>query len=143
MLAFSYFYNLVLYILGVDITGGNANQSEVLNLIKENAPLAFISMVILAPISEEVTYRYFLFGGLRKINKKWAIVISGFVFMCVHAVASFTQGTDDIVRELLLLPPYMFSGMVLAYSYDKTSNLAVSTSTHALNNLISFIISLI
>lgn len=143
MILFSYVYNFALLTFGVDISGGNANQSNVILLIKENALLSFIAMVVLAPILEEITYRYFLFGGFAKFDRKWAIVISGFIFMCVHAVASFTQDVDNIFREILLLPPYMFSGMVLAYGYDKSENLAVSTSIHALNNLFSFVLCLL
>lgn len=143
MIAFSYVYNFLLLIFNVDVSGGNANQSNVLALIKSNAFLSFITMVIMAPILEEITYRYFLFGGIAKYNRKWAIVISGFIFMCVHAVASFTQDVDNIFRELLLLPPYMFSGVALAYAYDKSESLATSTIIHALNNLISFILCLL
>ena len=140
MFLFSYIYNLILLTSGVDITGGNANQENVVSLISEVPILSFISMVILAPILEEITYRYFLYGGIAKYNRNAAIVISGFIFMAVHAIASFSEGVDNIGRELLLLPPYMFSGMVLAYAYDKSENLLVSTSIHALNNLISFIV---
>ena len=143
MMLFSISYNCLLLIMGVNSNGGNANQSNVVLLIKENAFLAFISMVVIAPVLEEITYRYFLFGGIAKFNRKWAIVISGFIFMCVHGVASFTQEVDNILIELLLLPPYMFSGMVLAYAYDKSENLAVSTSIHVLNNLISFVLCLL
>lgn len=143
MLLFNYIYNFILLVSGVDIIGGNANQSSVVELISSNAIMSFISMVILAPVLEEITYRYFLYGGIAKYNRKWAIIISGFIFMCVHAVASFSPDVDNIFRELILLPPYMFSGIVLAYVYDKKENLLISTSIHLLNNLISFILCLI
>lgn len=143
MILFSYAYNLILFMFNVDISGGNANQENVLSLIKGNPYLSFVSMVIMAPILEEVTYRYFLFGGMAKYDRKWAIIVSGFIFMSVHAVASFVNDVDNIVRELLLLPPYMFSGMVLAYAYDKSENLATSSIIHSLNNLISFILCLL
>ena len=140
MILFNYVYNFILLLCNVDIVGGNANQSAVMDLIKTTPILSFFSMVLLAPILEEVTYRYFLYGGIAKYNRKLAIVLSGFIFMCVHATASFSKGMDNIFRELILLPPYMFSGMVLAYAYDKKSNLLTSTSIHALNNFISFIL---
>ena len=143
MIAFSFGYNLFLMIIGVDTTNGNANQNAIIDMIKSAPTLAFISTVILAPIVEEITYRYFLYGGIALFNKKWAIIISGFIFMSLHAVSSFTSGVDNILREILLLPPYMFSGMALAYAYQKSENLAVSTTTHSLNNLISFILCLI
>ena len=143
MILANFVYNLLILALGVNPSGGNANQNIVLEMI-DNAPvLSFISMVIFAPILEEITYRYFLYGGIAKYNRKWAIILSGFVFMCVHATASFSKENVDIVRELILLPPYMFSGVVLAYAYDKTDNLATSTCIHSLNNLISFILSVI
>ena len=97
----------------------------------------------LGPVLEEVTYRYFLFGALRKINPKTAIIISGLVFMIVHGVSGFIQPNANILREILLLPPYMFSGCMLAYAYNKSENLAVSTGAHMLNNLISFILSVL
>lgn len=143
MMLFTFSYNLILLLSGIDVSGGNANQSNVLEYINNAPVLSLVSMVILAPLVEELTYRYFLYGGISKYNRKLAIVLSGFVFMCVHATASFATESVDIVRELLLLPPYMFSGMVLAYSYDKTNNLAIPISIHALNNLISFILSVL
>ncbi len=143
MILANFVYNFILISFGVDISGGNANQNAVVELMNANPILAFITMVICAPLLEEVTYRYFLYGGIAKYSRKWAIIVSGFIFMCVHAIPSFTEENVNIVRELLLLPPYMFSGMVLAYAYDKTENLSTSTVVHALNNLISFIISFI
>ena len=141
MFAFTYLYNFALIILGVDVSGGNANQELVNNYIKSDWFLSFISMVLIAPIAEEITYRYFLFGGIRKYNKKLAIILSGFIFMVVHALASI--GSDNMLREILLLPPYMFSGMALAYAYNETENLTISTSIHLLNNLIALLICLI
>ena len=126
--------------MGVDASGGNANQSNVLELVYSTPILSFFSMIIVAPMLEELTYRYFIYGGIAKHSRKWAIILSGFIFMCVHATASFTQDVNSIFRELLLLPPYMFSGMALAYSYDKSSNIVIPITIHALNNLISFIL---
>lgn len=143
MIVITFAYNFFMLLLQIDPNGGNANQNIVLDMIHANPVLSFFSMIILAPILEEITYRYFLYGGIAKYSRKWAIVISGFVFMCVHATASFSMDNVDIVRELLLLPPYMFSGMILAYAYDKTGNLTTSTAIHSLNNLISFIVSFI
>ena len=144
MFAFSIAYNLTLNLIGIDTTGGNANQSAIISMIKTVPMLTFLCTVVLAPIVEEITYRYFLYGGLTYIaNKKMAIVISGFIFMALHAVASFSGSVDNLFREIVLLPPYMFSGMALAYAYEKSKNLTVSTTTHALNNLFSFILCLI
>ena len=143
MFAFNLVYNLILITLKVDITGGNTNQMEILDRMTANVPLAFFTMVLLAPGCEEITYRYFLYGGISKYNRKLAIIISGFVFMLVHATFDFQAGVNQVLRELILLPPYMFSGMVLAYAYDKKESLLIPIAIHALNNGFSFILSLI
>ena len=70
IMGFSILYNsaiIELFNLG---DTGNANQEGVTNLIKSNAFLGFLSVVVLAPIVEELTYRYCLFGGTIK-KKKW------------------------------------------------------------------------
>ena len=143
MLIFTLSYNLFISVLGVDVSGGNTNQTNVVMRIISTPILSFITFVLVAPISEEITYRYFLFGGIRNIAPKFAVLISGFVFMAVHGMAGLFSSNSDILRELLLLPPYMFSGCMLAYSYNKSNNLAVSTGVHVLNNLLSFILSVI
>lgn len=141
MFAFTIAYNVIISVLGVNVGGGNTNQSTIVDYIKAVPVLAFLAFVVLGPVLEEVTYRYFLFGGLRKINPTFAIIMSGFIFMAVHGTAGFISPDADILRELLLLPPYMFSGCMLAYSYNKSNNLSVSIGIHMLNNLISFILS--
>lgn len=141
MIAFTLGYNLFISLLGVEVGGGNTNQVGIVEYINNVPVLSFIAFVIVGPILEEITYRYFLFGGLRKFNPTMAIIVSGAIFMLVHGVAGFISGGANIFREILLLPPYMFSGCMLAYSYHKTDNLAVSSSIHILNNLLSFILS--
>ena len=134
-------YNTVITLFGVDVAGGNTNQSSIVDYIGTVPILAFLAFIVVGPILEEITYRYFVFGGIKKVNTTLAIIMSGFIFMLVHGVAGFVSKEANIWRELILLPPYMFSGCMLAYSYNKSDNLAVSISVHMLNNLISFILS--
>ena len=134
-------YNFIITLLGVDVGAGNTNQESIVDYIKNAPILSFATFVLIGPLLEEVTYRYFLFGSLRKIHPTLAIVFSGFIFMTVHGIAGFMKEDVNIIKELILLPPYMFSGCMLAYAYNKSGNLATSTGTHVLNNLISFILS--
>lgn len=134
-------YNFIITLLGVDVGAGNTNQESIVDYIKNAPILSFATFVLIGPFLEEVTYRYFLFGSLRKIHPTLAIVLSGFIFMLVHGIAGFMKEDVNIIKELILLPPYMFSGCMLAYAYNKSENLATSTGTHVLNNLISFILS--
>ena len=49
--------------------------------LQNNAFFGFLSVVVFAPIVEELTYRYSLFGGVVR-KKKWlAYVVSGVVFV--------------------------------------------------------------
>lgn len=121
--------------------GGNANQEGVTSLISKSPILGFISVVLLAPIVEELTYRYCLFGGISK-NKKWlAYLVSGLVFMAMHSISSFSEAggfNKAFVQELIYLPPYLFSGLALCYAYDKSGYLGSGISAHLFNNLLSF-----
>ena len=141
IIGFSIIYNSsVAYIFKLD-DSGNSNQENVIGLIKSNLALGFLSVVILAPIAEELTYRYCLFGGVYKKNKRLAYVIAALVFMFMHSISSFlTYGfTKNLLTEFLYLPPYLFSGLVLCYVYDKSDSLGSSVVAHMLNNFVSFL----
>jgi len=143
IMGFSIFYNsLATNIFNLD-GSGNANQDAVTELIKSNVVLGLLSVVILAPITEELTYRYCMFGEISK-KKKWlGYLISGVVFMLMHSIASYSQTggfNKAFLIESIYLPPYLFSGLALCYVYDKTNNIGSSVIAHLLNNLVSFLI---
>ena len=74
VVAVSVIYNSVIMVAFKLDGAGNSNQQLVVELIKSNLFLGFLSVVILAPIVEELTYRYCLFGGIYK-KSKWAVFI--------------------------------------------------------------------
>ena len=83
-----------------------------------------------------------MFGGLCKYKKIVAYVVTAFVFMAMHGISSYGQAggfNKEFLIELVYLPPYLFSGLALAYVYDKTNNIGSSTLAHIINNLISFL----
>lgn len=88
--------------------------------------LAFVALIIIAPISEEITFRGFLFGGLKK-KLGWigAAVISSLVFALVH-------GQLNVAIDTFLL------GLVLAWLYRKTKSIWPSIALHAIKNSIAF-----
>ena len=62
--------------------------------------------------------------------------------MLMHSVASFVSVGEfnrEFLIELIYLPPYLISGILLCYAYDKTDNLGSSMIAHSLNNLVSFL----
>ena len=86
--------------------------------------------VIWAPVVEESIFR----GGIKKIikNKFLFIILSGATFGFLHAIEEATLGIA-IATSL----PYAAIGMVLAYSYAKTNNLAVNMLFHLLYNALA------
>lgn len=143
IMGFSIIYNnLAVIIFGLS-DGGNANQEVVTNLIKSNVLLGFMSVVVLAPLVEELTYRYCMFGEVSKYKKWLGYLVSGGIFMLMHGVASFNEAGGfnlAFVKELIYLPPYLFSGLALCYVYDKTENVGTSVLAHFLNNFVSFLL---
>lgn len=141
IVAFSMTYNIIIASIFKLNGGGNANQETVTSLIASSPILGFISVVVLAPIVEELTYRYCLFGGVSK-KKKWlGYLISGLVFMAMHAISSYSEAggfNSAFAQELIYLPPYLFSGLALCYAYDKSGYLGSGICAHAFNNLLSF-----
>ena len=141
MLVSMVYNGIVVSVFDLDSVG-NANQNNVIDLILSQPILGFLSVVILAPLVEELTFRYCLFGGLYEKNKKIAYIVSGLVFMLMHSVASFVSVGEfnrEFLIELIYLPPYLISGILLCYAYDKTDNLGSSMIAHSLNNLVSFL----
>ena len=86
-----------------------------------NAVLA----LILAPVCEEILFRGFLFGGLRRrVRFRWAAAISAGLFALIHG---------DPVR----MPGLFVSGLVLAAVYERRHTLIAPIATHAVVNLVS------
>lgn len=87
----------------------------------------FLLIAVLAPISEEVFFRGFLFGGLRtKMPMIAAALISGLIFGSLHA----NTGPSAV------LPLFAF-GAILAITYEKTGSIWPAIALHALNNSIA------
>ncbi|MEZ2324944.1 CPBP family intramembrane glutamic endopeptidase [Bacillus pacificus] len=88
------------------------------------SPLALISIVILAPLVEELVFRYAAINILsRKFNKIGCILVSSLFFSIMHFDFPFVFG-------------YFLIGLVLAAIYVRTNRLIVSFVVHASMNLI-------
>ncbi|TKI09457.1 CPBP family intramembrane metalloprotease [Bacillus wiedmannii] len=88
------------------------------------SPVALISIVLLAPLVEELVFRYAAINILiDKFNKTWSIIISSLVFSIMHFDFPFIFG-------------YFLIGLVLAVVYVRTNRLLVSFFVHASMNLV-------
>lgn len=97
--------------------------------------LAFSSLVILAPVGEEVLVRGYLFSGLRRY---WhflpAAVVTGIIFGAAH----LQPGGGALVWGAAL-STFVLS-LALVYLREKTGALYASILVHSLNNSVAFIV---
>jgi uncharacterized protein len=93
------------------------------------AILGGLLIVVLAPISEEIFFRGFMYGALRTRLSLWsAAAISAAVFSLLH----LTSGDFSIV------PPLMVLGILLAWLYEYTGSLGPPIVLHMINNAIAY-----
>ncbi len=99
-----------------------------------NLGLAFISLVILPPIVEEILVRGYLFTGLRKsFNFVIATIITSLVFGAAH----LQFGSETPLLWIAFLDTFALS-IILVYLREKTGRLSASIILHGLKNLIAF-----
>lgn len=88
-----------------------------------------ILVIVLAPVSEEIFFRGFLFGGLRAKLSFWpAALIPGIFFGSLHLLG----GSWEVV------PPLAALGVILAWLYERTGSIGPPILMHALQNAIAF-----
>ena len=132
-----YIINIISILLFPEISEDSTNQSLVNELIQNFPVYAFFSIAIMAPIIEELIFRFFLCKPLEQ-KKKWlGIIISGLFFGGIHLVASIQSNT--LIDDLPSLVIYAGMGIVLGYRYIKTDNLMSNIFAHSIYNTISFI----
>jgi membrane protease YdiL (CAAX protease family) len=84
--------------------------------------LAVITIVVIAPIIEEIVFRGLLFGALApRLGVLAAAIVSALLFGLIHG-------------DPVLFPTLAALGFVAALSYAATGNLVVPIALHALNN---------
>jgi uncharacterized protein len=93
---------------------------------------AGLLIVVAAPFSEEVFFRGFIFGGLRRrLSFPAAALISGLIFGLFH----FT-GPDSVA----VVPQLALLGFALAWLYEETGSIYPPMAVHAVNNALAFAI---
>jgi len=93
--------------------------------------LTGIAIVFMAPVAEEIFFRGFVFGGLRRyMNMPIAGLLSGMLFAMAHGDPG-------------LILPFAGVGLVLAYVYEKSGSLFASIGVHFVFNSVSFMLLLL
>jgi len=75
--------------------------------------LAFVTLVVLAPVAEEILFRGYLFGKLRKYLPAWvAIILTSVLFGVVHG--QWNVGVDVFALSLVLCSLREITGSIWA-----------------------------
>jgi len=97
--------------------------------------LTAISLVILPPLVEEVVFRGFLYGGLRKkLTPVIAALITSIAFAAPHALES----SDGKLLWVAAIDTFTLS-LVLCYLREKTGSIYAGIGVHAIKNGLAFI----
>ena len=92
---------------------------------------AALLIVVAAPLSEEIFFRGFVFGGLRRrLRFPAAALISAAIFGIFHYTGAGSVG---------VVPQLAFLGFALAWVYEETGSIYPTMAIHIANNLIAFI----
>ena len=96
--------------------------------------LAFISLVIIPPLGEEVLVRGYLFSGLRRVWRLWpAVLATSLLFGLAH----LEFGSGGPLVWAAALDTFILS-IVLCFLREKTGALYAGILVHMLNNLIAY-----
>jgi uncharacterized protein len=137
MYLISIIYGLIsLYIFKNDIV--NTNQQELIKIAQESPLIFFTLAVIVAPLIEELIFRYYIYKPLEKKGFILATLLSTFLFSIVHLIPSLTTGT--FLQDIVTLPAYLLPSVIFAVAYYKTNKLAVPIFAHLAFNLVSAIV---
>ena len=107
-----------------NLTGGSDNM------------LAFISLVILPPLGEEILVRGYLYSGLRKI---WKFAPAMLVTSLFFGAAHLELGNGGPLVWAAAIDTFLLS-IVLVYLRERTGALYAGMAVHMLNNLLAFFV---
>ncbi|MDX6583779.1 MAG: protease family protein [Solirubrobacterales bacterium] len=108
-----------------DITRDLGGDSGTLGTV-----IAGFLIVVIAPISEEIFFRGFLFGGLRRaMPGAVAAVLASGIWGLFHYTG---PGTWGVVVQITVF------GLWLSWLYERTGSIYPTMAVHALNNAIAF-----
>lgn len=97
---------------------------------------AFLSLVVLPPIVEEILFRGFLYSRFLKVLPK---VMAAIVVSILFGAAHLQFGSGNTLLWVAALDTFILS-LVLVYVREKTGTIWAGVGIHALKNLVAFTI---
>lgn len=140
VLAYVALFLLVINLIIQPLTSVNVSQEQDLGFNNvagaSSLLITFVSLVALPPIVEEITFRGFLYSGLRhRMAPIWATLLTSLLFATPHLLESsngqgllWVAGIDTFILSL-----------VLCYLREKSKSLWASIGVHMVKNSIAFV----
>ncbi len=114
------------------LLGITDRENVAVDLGTRDSPAALAGGILLvcvaAPLAEELFFRGFLFGALRRRGLFVAAAVTGLAFGLAHVASS----------PIGFLVPLAALGVILCLLYERTGSLYPSIALHCLNNSIAF-----
>jgi len=129
-------YHVLLERFGIDTLG--PNQEAVEALAGQNIILSTITLVVFAPLWEEIFWRGMVFGALRNRNRIMAYAVSslGFALMHTWLFMLFEFSSDLLLLTLIYLP----SGLAFCWVFEKTKSLWTAIILHSIMNAVAAVL---
>lgn len=128
----AYVLFLLLAAAWTTVMGVQERENVAIDLGTRDSAFAFVGagflVCVVAPLTEELFFRGFLFGGLRRRGLAVAAIVSGLAFGLAHVGGS----------PIGFIVPLAALGIILALLYERTGSLYPPIALHALNNSIAF-----
>ncbi len=113
---------------------GNTVDNSKTESLKQNVTLftiiiGIVSAGIVSPFYEEIFYRGFIYRWLRaRVSMSWAIVISSLIFTLAH------------FPTMNAMPVNFISGVVFAWTYERTGSVVPGMIVHGVFNTIAVLL---
>jgi membrane protease YdiL (CAAX protease family) len=128
--------SILLFLFSVLFPGINIAQKQIIGfndvILQYQFILAFLSLVVIAPIAEEVLFRGYLFGKLKNIVPIWlAVLVTSIIFGVFHLINSGNFAWNLAIDTFVL-------SIVLCLLRVMTGNIWASILLHMVKNGIAF-----
>lgn len=104
-----------------------SNEEMVRNLFKTNIFIAFVSSCFLAPILEEILFRFTLF---KCTNNKYIFLLTSSILFSLFHVTNLQS-----IVQIFFLCSYLILSFTLSYILYKSKNICNSILVHSIHNL--------
>lgn len=119
----------------------SANQEKLQHLLLQFPFIMTVNIAVIGPLVEELVYRVGVFRSLAGRSRILAYLVSSLLFGFQHVMEAVVMQQN--YSELWYMIPYVCTGLIFAYLYDKTRNILVPVGMHVLNNSLGVLLLLL